>query len=147
MSCPVLSTELLRRTALFIDDAARFWCGQHSGEGKPTDNPSLILPPFRTGSAKTISLHLSSFFSFGVFSFIDPSELGIATRIHVNFHKPLLYKLLAIGRSLILFLFFGRLPCHGHPPFTLVVMSLTNLSNVTSQHWVRTVEPLAGDFE
>jgi hypothetical protein len=110
-----------------MDDAARFWCGYHCGEGKPTDNPNLILSPFRTGSAKPISVQLSGSLSFGVFSFIDPSELGIATRIHVNLHKPLPYKLHAIGRAPMLFLFLGHLRCHDRPPLSLVVMFLNTL--------------------
>jgi len=106
-----------------------------------------MLPPFRTSRAKTISLQLDNSFSFGVFSFIDPAEFSIATRIYVNFHKALLNRLHAIDKFLLPFLFPGHLRCHGYPPLSLVLISRTTWSDLISRYQVRTAEPLAKVFE
>jgi hypothetical protein len=114
---------------------------------KTTYTPGLIPTPFRASRAETISLQLDKSFSLGVFSFIDPAELGVAARIHVNFHKALLYKLHAIDRFLMPFLFSGNLRCHGYPPLSLVLISRTTWSDVPPHYQVRTAKPLANGFE
>jgi len=106
-----------------------------------------MLTPFRAGRARTISLQLDNALGFGVFGFIDPAELGIATRIHVNFHKPFLFEVVAIGSCVFLLFVIVSLRCDEYSPLSLVLLSLTTLSEVISRGYVRTAESLSSVFE